>query len=401
VALEQNSHSCHIVAMSSETLNINKFRANLTAWYAKNERPLPWRLMWKKTKDPWVVWVSEIMLQQTVIKAVIPVYESFLRRYPSFQSFAKATNEEARQAVRGLGYYRRFDMLHRASIQLTAAKRKFPGSFDEWKELPGIGDYTASAIASITAGESCGVVDGNVERVLCRLLDLRVIASEPLYKKQFRVLMNELVSSGHPGELNQAVMELGQTICTPTSPSCTLCPVSKHCKSKKNSSQALNPMAKPKQQVIDVSLTAYCIVAGDQIGLIRRDENSRFLKGTLGFPMFESTLPLAAPKTKRPPSQSKAKKDVGYQALSEYRHAITKHRIRVRPFLVEADHSKPVTLKFTLKFATSQKTIAIEWHPLSKTEELLVSNLDRKALKQLNIYQSTTKKQTISNQTRL
>ena len=170
--------------------------AKLESWYRDNARLLPWRRLWAQQKNPWHVWVSEIMLQQTVIKAVLPIYERFLKQFPTHEALAAATTEEVRLAVRGLGYYRRFDALHRACQKLTATGEGLPRNHEKWLDLPGVGPYTAAAIASITADEPHGVVDGNVERVFCRLLDIRSEPNLPHLKKSFKSFMDHLCSLG-------------------------------------------------------------------------------------------------------------------------------------------------------------------------------------------------------------
>lgn len=197
------------------------FYSKLLAWYRKQDRPLPWRVLWKIHRDPWHIWVSEIMLQQTLIKSVMPVYERFLKQFPSPLALAEAPQEDVRLAVRGLGYYRRFDFLHKACRQLQMEKKPLPASYEGWLELPGIGPYTAAAMASITLGLPHGVVDGNVERVFCRLLDIRTEPNLPALKKRFKKIMDDICQIGSAGDVNQAVMELGQLICTPSSPLCS------------------------------------------------------------------------------------------------------------------------------------------------------------------------------------
>lgn len=333
----------------------------LTSWYTTHERPLPWRLMWKKYKDPWHIWVSEIMLQQTVIKAVIPRYESFLKIFPSPKTLAQASTDDIRLAVRGLGYYRRFDLLHKACIALERDKRGMPQRHDEWLELPGIGTYTAAAISSITEDEPQGVVDGNVERVLCRLLDIRTEPNLPYLKKHFKKLMDDLCRIGKPGTVNQAVMELGQTVCIPANPKCDRCPISKACLAFKNSSQHLAPAQKAKINFVEVEMMLSILRYQGKIVLVKRPSDAKFLKGTWGF----LTSIASGSKFMADGKNSTTLKLGKNMELGNIKHSITKHKINAR-----------VQSNELLNLPDNQdlQTIA----PKS-VEKSLVSNLDRKA----------------------
>jgi A/G-specific adenine glycosylase len=196
------------------------FRRKLLAWYDSNKRDLPWR----KNRDPYRVWVSEIMLQQTRVAAVIEHYRRFLDRFPTVQKLAAARESSVLAAWSGLGYYRRARTLH-ATAKVIARERggKFPETAEQWRTLPGIGRYTAAAIASIAYDEPVAVVDGNVERVLQRVSGKR-LAGETLWQAA-----EVLLDRARPGDFNQAMMELGATVCMPKSPACLLCPVQQLC----------------------------------------------------------------------------------------------------------------------------------------------------------------------------
>ena len=239
-----------------ESLNLLKdarsFESTVISWYQKTNDPYPWREMFAQYKSPYHVWVSEIMLQQTVIKAVIPKYLSFFERFPTVFDLAAAQEEDVRLACQGLGYYRRFKLMHNCAKKLCENKNEknfaWPGSYKEWLSYPGIGTYTASAISSICLSEAQMVVDGNVERLMCRLHDIRLEPNLAPLKKKFTHWGKDLISEQAPGDFNQGLMELGQTICTKANPSCTLCPVEKSCLSKKHESQKLAPAVKKKAQ---------------------------------------------------------------------------------------------------------------------------------------------------------
>jgi A/G-specific adenine glycosylase len=195
-------------------------RTKLLGWYDAHARDLPWRT----SPDPYRVWVSEIMLQQTRVAAVIEHYHEFLRRFPSVEKLGAARESSVLAAWSGLGYYRRARMLHRAA-KVVAHKRggKFPQTAEDWRALPGIGRYTAAAIASIALGEPVAVVDGNVERVLERIAG-KPISGEPVWR-----LAGTLLDRNRPGDFNQAMMELGATMCTPRAPACLTCPLLELC----------------------------------------------------------------------------------------------------------------------------------------------------------------------------
>jgi A/G-specific adenine glycosylase len=196
------------------------FAACLLTWYEANARALPWRV----DRDPYHVWLSEIMLQQTRVAAVLEHYRLFLKKFPSVQKLASAREASVLAAWSGLGYYRRARMLHAAAKVLTKEYGgKFPESSEAWRSLPGIGRYTASAIASIAYDEPVAVVDGNVERVVGRLAGKR-LAHEATWEAAQRLL-----DRARPGDFNQAMMELGATTCLPRQPRCLLCPVAEFC----------------------------------------------------------------------------------------------------------------------------------------------------------------------------
>jgi A/G-specific adenine glycosylase len=195
------------------------FRGRLLKWYDRNRRDLPWR----KDRDPYRVWLSEIMLQQTRVAAVVDYYQRFLRKFPSVEKLAAARASSVLAAWSGLGYYRRARMLHAAAKQVAQLGGKFPATAAELRSLPGIGRYTAAAIASIAFAEAVAVVDGNVERVLERRLG-RELSGEPAWQAA-----QELLDPRRPGDFNQAMMELGATVCLPHEPACPICPVVEGC----------------------------------------------------------------------------------------------------------------------------------------------------------------------------
>ena len=329
------------------SFDLSQGRKALLRWYQQNKRPLPWRVRFAESGDPYHIWVSEIMLQQTIIKVVIPAYDRFLSRFPTLDKLALATADEVKEQVRGLGYYRRFNFLHLAAKQLHFDSIGLPADQKSWMALPGVGDYTSAAISSIALGIPAAVVDGNVERVFCRLMDIRKPPNLPELKRQFKILALDFLDQDQPGDFNQALMELGQVVCTPTSPSCYSCPISSGCLARKNGTQHLAPAPKIQKKFEDVNLHLEIYSKANKIGLIERQSDSRFLKGTWGF----ST-------TDKKPTKNRSARLCGV-----IKHSITHHKIEASVWISEA--------------ASEQK--GVKWLSAKDVEKSLISNLDRKA----------------------
>lgn len=306
------------------------------------------------------------MLQQTVIKAMIPVYQRFLQVFPDVRALAAGTEAAVREAVRGLGYYRRFRMMHAAAQELVGLGRTgriaWPETFSGWKELPGIGDYTAAAVSSIAFDVPAAVVDGNVERVFCRLLDVREAPNQPYLKRAFKGLATELLDADHAGDFNQALMELGQLVCTPTQPACDACPLTFGCLARERGSQALAPAPKSKPAMRDVAMRLTVIRdERGRVAIFDRPAAARFLKGTHGF------LTALGDDGGRFAADGGAGLAAGVRTehAATVKHAITHHRIK-------AD-VRVVTL------APKTAPPGARWLAEGDVERNLVSNLDRKA----------------------
>jgi len=250
------------------------FQRQLLAWYGSNKRDLPWR----GERDPYRVWLSEIMLQQTRVAAVIDYYQKFLRRFPTVQALAAARESSVLAAWSGLGYYRRARMLHQAAREIVKGRNwQFPRTARELESLPGIGRYTAAAVASIAFGEPVAVVDGNVERVLTRLC-----GGSLGVKDAWRVAEN-LLFRARPGDFNQALMELGATVCLPKNPNCRECPVRRFC----NSRTELNAV-RPKLARRKCALS-YALCRNQKgVLLVRRPRTSSLLPGMWVLPELAS-----------------------------------------------------------------------------------------------------------------
>ena len=201
-----------------------EFTSTILHWFTLNRRPLPWR----ETTDPYAIWLSEVILQQTRIQQGTAYWERFMRRWPRVEDLAKATEDEVLREWQGLGYYSRARNLHAAARQIVE-QGHFPRSFDDLRRLKGVGDYTAAAIASIAYGEPVAVVDGNVYRVLARYFGIDTPVNSTDGKKVFTALAQDLLPLDCPSEFNQAMMDFGALQCTPQSPACDGCPLAESC----------------------------------------------------------------------------------------------------------------------------------------------------------------------------
>ncbi|MBI1292313.1 A/G-specific adenine glycosylase [bacterium] len=250
-----------------------RFRESLLAWYRANRRDLPWR----RTSDPYAIWLSEIMLQQTTVRTVEPRWLRFLERFPTVEALAAAPLDDVLHEWTGLGYYARARNLHRAA---GAIVRDFggslPASYELLLALPGMGVYTAAAVASIAFGEAVPVLDANVERVAARLLALEENARTPAAKRTLRAHMEMLIDPSHAGDFNQAMMELGATICTPRNPRCRDCPVAKNCRGYVLGSPELYPKLPAKAPLASVREVAVIIRRNRRILLLQRPATGSF-----------------------------------------------------------------------------------------------------------------------------
>lgn len=259
------------------------FTTSIQQWYRQNKRELPWR----STKDPYKIWLSEIILQQTRIEQGTPYYLKFINAYPNVKLLAKASEKEVLQLWTGLGYYSRARNLHHAAQTIASEyKGKFPNTYEEIKKLKGIGDYTAAAIASIAFNIPEAVVDGNVYRVISRLFKIDQPIDSNEGKKIFRKTAQELIDLKNPSDHNQAMMELGSLICTPTQPKCNQCPVSDKCLSLADSTQLQYPVKSKKLKVQNRYLNYLVVTDGKKVVLKERTEKDIW-KGLYDFRLIE------------------------------------------------------------------------------------------------------------------
>jgi A/G-specific adenine glycosylase len=303
----------------------------LLAWFAAEARSLPWR----GTRDLYQIWVSEIMLQQTQVATVIGYFERFLARFPDVQLLAAADEHDVLRLWEGLGYYRRARQLH-AAAKVVVEKHDglFPESFDEVLALPGIGRYTAGAILSIGRDARLPIVEANTIRVLSRLTAFRGDTESSAGQKFLWRTAEELLPEKACGSFNQALMELGATICTPRSPSCLLCPVSGLCPTRKAGLQNEIPAAKKAKNFEEVAEAAVVLRRRDGRILLRQHAHGERWAGLWGFPRFE----LSAAKPSIAELRDKVKRLTGHQPSGLQQIALLKHgvtRFRITLHVVE------------------------------------------------------------------
>ena len=263
------------------TKNKNRFSKLLLRWYYIHQRKLPWR----GERDPYRILVSEIMLQQTRVAVVEDRYRRFIARFPTVGKLARASEQSVLAAWSGLGYYRRARNLRAAAKQLRAAG-KFPVSAAALHELPGIGRYTANAVASIASGEPVAVVDGNVKRVLGRIFAMEFSPAAKAGEERYWQLATELLDRRNPGDFNQAIMELGALVCLPLQPMCSQCPVAALCCTR-------GPVAREARQARRKAVQHYALVRRrDRVLLSRRPHHSSLMPGMWELPLLpeQSTL---------------------------------------------------------------------------------------------------------------
>ncbi len=323
--------------------SLASFRKNLLVWFAQYQRDLPWR----RDKDPYRIWLSEIMLQQTRVAAAIPYYERFLERFPNVAALAEAPEEDVLRLWSGLGYYSRARNLQKAARQIVAEHSGiFPSGTEEALALSGIGTYTAAAILSIAYGKKLAVLDGNVARVLARLGaiegDLRVNSRW----QQLQETADALLDPQSPGDWNQAMMELGATVCTPRSPQCLLCPVNKFCEARKRGLVDSIPEKRSKRATEEITLASLVFVDPNGRTLLlsppktapqskSRANVAALLSRLWHFPTIEVRRDAAKELQNFAESELLDGKRMPHplHALKKVRHAVTYRSITLLPFL--------------------------------------------------------------------
>jgi A/G-specific adenine glycosylase len=310
----------------------------MLSWFAKSKRDLPWR----RTRDPYRIWLSEIMLQQTRVAAVVPYYQRFLETFPNMRALARARTDRVLVNWAGLGYYSRARNLQRAAREIVSRHAgKFPREYEAALALPGIGRYTAAAVLSIAYDAPHAVLDGNVARVLARIGALRGDLRAPATWRKLEATAQDLLARNASGDWNQAMMELGATVCTPKSPRCKECPVEKWCRARKLRIAEELPYKRKKRATVDVTLAAAVLL--DPLGrtlLVRQlDGDGALFSRMWQFPALEARgtdagAALAGHLRKKFGVPEKG----NLRPLATARHAVTFRNVRLEPYLVRVAH---------------------------------------------------------------
>lgn len=262
---------------------LNFLSKNLQKWYLENKRELPWR----DTKDPYKIWLSEIILQQTQVIQGLPYYEKFIRKYPKVETLANAPEDQLMRDWQGLGYYSRARNLHYSAKHISSKLNgDFPETYEDILKLKGVGKYTAAAIASFAFKESKAVVDGNVIRVISRLFAMDEPVDQNPGQKKIEELAGEIIDSKNPDLHNQAIMELGAMICTPKNPKCQICPLNNKCEALAQSRQSDFPIKTKKIKIRNRYFYYLVILSQDKILMRKRGEKDIW-QNLYDFPLLE------------------------------------------------------------------------------------------------------------------
>jgi A/G-specific adenine glycosylase len=355
---------------------LTSFRKQFLRWFRKYQRDLPWR----RTKDPYCIWVSEIMLQQTRVATVIPYYERFLARFPDVATLATAPEDEVLRLWSGLGYYSRARNLQRAAQEILAKHGGvFPQTHAEVRALSGIGDYTAAAILSIAYGAQHAVLDGNVARVLARIFAIKGELREARHWRNLQKYAEDLLDRRSPGEWNQAIMELGAMLCTPRAPQCLICPVSQFCRARKLgiTGSLPAPRRKPATVVVRLAAAVFVDACGQTLLLKPRhrpaklrahDDVTALVSGMWHFPMLairENPVAELTGMLRRFLTKPVLARSFRLEKVPDLRHTVTYRKLVVSPYCVRA-----------AKLPRSAKICLLE--DLASASTLAISNLTRK-----------------------
>ncbi len=345
---------------------------NLLAWYAEHGRDLPWR----RTRDPYAIWVSEVMLQQTRVETVLPYYLRFMDQYPTVESLAGARLEEVLKLWEGLGYYARARNLHRASrIIADRFGGELPTSEVELAALPGIGRYTADALGAIVFHRDALALEGNLRRVLARLFDIHLDPRRPEGERELRHRGRSILSGGRASEFNQAFMDLGALVCTPRSPACNACPLAADCLAFQNGTQEELPFRQPKGPLPLRQEVAAVLHENDNLLISRRPEEG-LLGGLWGFPSGYKE----AGESNQLALRRVVKEQLGLEIevellLSPLVHAYTHFRVDLQPYTCQVrSNSGHLREREDVRWVKAQELQDV---PMGKLDRMLASELEK------------------------
>ena len=336
----------------------------ILTWYTQNGRSLPWRGL----ADAYAVWVSEVMLQQTQVDTVIPYFERWMSRFPNIAKLADASEEDVLRVWEGLGYYSRARNLHRAAKMVVSKHdAQLPADMAALRQLPGIGRYTAGAIASIAFGQPEPALDGNIRRVLARLFNLTIPARSTEGEKILWALLSEHLPADQAGDFNQALMDLGASLCTPRAPACERCPVNSLCQSRALGVETERPVVMPKQPIPHYRVTA-AILRSDGHVLIARRRSEGLLGGLWEFPGGKQEAGEDLPTCLRREIMEELGVciEVGTE-LGVFRHAYTHFRVTLHAFECYLVNGEPAALDAS----------EIRWVKLPDLQDYPMGKIDR------------------------
>ena len=342
-------------------------RRALLAWFRTNARTLPWR----GTGDPYAVWVSEIMLQQTQIATVTPYYQRFLSAFPTVRHLAQSSLERVLELWSGLGYYRRARHLHQAAVAVAQMPgARFPEDYARLRTLPGIGDYTARAVLSIAFNQPYAVLDGNVARVVARLCSLSGNLHLPRFRSAVEAELTGLLSRREPGNFNQAMMELGQTICLPRGPRCWVCPLAKWCSGYQSGHPEEFPLPRPRRAAESHHLAVAVLRRATRVALMR-GLGDGLLDDLWNFPAAFGATPAQALESLQEKLRRliRAPLTLG-ESVAEFRHNITYRSIRGLIYSAESPRSARHSL--------------LQWFEIRDLPQSAISQLARKVLQKIS-----------------
>ncbi|MGB3713539.1 MAG: A/G-specific adenine glycosylase [Candidatus Promineifilaceae bacterium] len=344
---------------------------DLLTWWDGGHSLWPWR----ENRDPYAIWVAEVMLQQTQIVTVLPYYRRWMDRFPSVQTLADASLDDVLKLWEGLGYYSRARNLHYAAEMATSRYNgHLPRTVDELMELKGIGRYTAGAISSIAYGQAVPAVDGNGIRILSRIFDIADDISKSATKRKMWSLAEDLLSLDRPGDFNQALMELGQTLCLPTSPNCQICPLASFCLAKQRGTQLERPVRPRRKEIPHYQVAAAIICRDDGRFLIAKRPANGLLGGLWEFPGGKQEEGERLQETLRREISEELGIDIEVnRRLVVVKHAYSHFRITLHAFLARHREGRPQNL------AVADHT----WVKLGDLEEYAFASADRKIIKHL------------------
>ena len=342
-----------------------RLASDLLAWYAGNRRDLPWR----RTRDPYAIWISEVMLQQTRVEAVVPYYERWLRRFPTVRRLATANEGDVLAAWEGLGYYRRALQLRRTAQLIDKDHRgRLPTSAESLRGLPGIGSYTAAAIAAFAFGRDEIALDGNLRRVVSRLTDLELDPRQGEGETRIYRWAKRHLPRGRASDFNQALMDLGAQVCLPRKPRCSLCPVRSRCRARLRGVQDLRPVPARRKPVSQRIATAGVLRRGGRVLIGRRPEGS-LLGGLWEFPGGKCRSRESAGACLRRELHEELGVEVHVgEALGVYRHAYTHFKVTVHAFECRLRRGRPVAAEHT----------AIRWVHPARLRHYPMGNVSRR-----------------------